>query len=364
MTALIRERVVLTQEQVRARIDAKAPGEWVDLSGCEISDVAFGHGLNATPIERFDFRWTTFVRCTFIHTYWRDVKCQEARFEDCDIRYADIERTSFKRASLNGCDLYRARLGPGTVFEAADLNDSSLYLTLFDGVSLPRRVIAAGDCPGLLQERVDTFAAYHAGLARMGRGDDPARIPLHLARRHLEAATIYRSLSAHWASTGATRDAGWSYYQARRLETEAVRPDNVWRRRREERHQGRREGRGSAEMSPPGLFRGTLRWLAGILAQWVAGYGESPLRVLATTVVVMLGFALLYFVTGVTGQLDDSLWLRFSDALLFSAQAMTASLNTELPGRWLQWAATLEVTAGITLLGLLGFCLGNRLRNA
>ncbi|WP_043527871.1 pentapeptide repeat-containing protein [Litchfieldella xinjiangensis] len=355
---------MLTQEAVQARVDARAPGDCVDLSGCDILDVAFGHGQNATPIEGFDFRRARLIRCSFIHTCWRDVKCQEARFEDCDMRYTDIERTSFKRASLNGCDLYRARLGPGTVFESADLNDSSLNLPQFDGVALPRRVIAAGDCPGLVQERAATFARYHAGLARMGRGDDPARIPLHLARRHLEAAAIYRSLSAHWASTGATRDAGWAYCRARRLETQAVRPDNVWRRRREERHQGNQEGRGQAEVTPPGLFLGTLRWLAGSLAQWVADYGESPLRVLATSVVVMLGFALLYYMTGVTGQPGDSLWLRFSDALLFSAQAMTASLNAEVPWRWLQWATTLEVTAGITLLGLLGFCLGNRLRNA
>lgn len=32
--------------------------------------------------------------------------------------------------------------------------------------------------------------------------------------------------------------------------------------------------------------------------------------------------------------------------------------------KWLRWAATLQTTVGITLLGLLGFCLENRLRNA
>ncbi|WP_168381002.1 pentapeptide repeat-containing protein [Modicisalibacter radicis] len=348
----------LNAAEVAERIAARGPAEWVDLAGCEIADVDFGHAHNATVIERFDLRGATLTRCAFTNGYLRDVKCQEARLVDCDLRYADIERTSFKRARLTGCDLYRARLGPSCIFEAADISDCSLNLARFDGVVLPRSAIAEGQCPGLLQEREADFRRFHRRLTELGRGDDPARTPLHLSRRHSEAAGIYRALSAHWASNGATRDAGWAYYQARRLETQAQRPDNVLRRRRCERAQG------PGELAAPGITLGTLRWLNGALAGWVAGYGESPLRVVAATLAVVVAFALAYLTLGVAGGAADPLWLRASDALLFSAQAMTASLDADVTQRWLRWMATLETTAGITLLGLLGFCLGNRLRSA
>lgn len=348
----------LSAAEVAERIAARGPGEWVDLAGCEIADVDFGHAHNATAFERFDLRGTTLTRCAFTNGYLRDVKCQEARLVDCDLRYADIERTSFKRARLTGCDLYRARLGPSCIFEAADISACSLNLARFDGVVLPRSAIADGQCPGLLQEREADFRQFHQRLTELGRGDDPARTPLHLSRRHREAADIYRALSAHWASNGATRDAGWAYYQARRLETQAQRPDNVLRRRRCERAQG------SDELTAPGMVLGTLRWLNGTLAGWVAGYGESPLRVVAATLAVVVAFALAYLTLGVAGGAADPLWLRASDALLFSAQAMTASLDADVTQRWLRWMATLETTVGITLLGLLGFCLGNRLRSA
>lgn len=344
--------------EVAKRIAIRSPGEWVDLAGHVIADVNFGHAHNATMLERIDLRGATLIRCTFTNGCLRDVKCQEARLIDCDLRYTDIERTSFKRARLTGCDLYRARLGPSCIFEAADISDCSLNLARFDSVVLPRSAIADGQCPGLLQERKADFQKFHLRLTELGRGDDPARTPLHLSRRHREAADIYRALSAHWASKGATRDAGWAYYQARRLETQAQRPDNVLHRRRCERAQE------PSELTSPGIVLGTMRWLNGSLAGLVAGYGESPLRVVATILAVVVVFAMTYLALGAAGASTDPLWLRVADALLFSTQAMTASLDADVTQRWLRWAATLQTTAGITLLGLLGFCLGNRLRNA
>ncbi|MEA2118487.1 hypothetical protein [Halovibrio sp. HP20-50] len=165
-------------------------------------------------------------------------------------------------------------------------------------------------------------------------------------------------MSAHWASNGATRDAGWAYYQARRLETQAQRPDNVLHRRRCERVKG------PSELTSPGIVLGTMRWLNGTLAGLVAGYGESPLRVVGAMLAVVMAFAMAYLALGVTGVSTDPLWLRVTNALLFSTQAMTASLDADVTRRWLRWTATLQTTAGITLLGLLGFCLGNRVRNA
>lgn len=348
----------LSTAEVDARIASRGPEEWVDLKGCEIENYNFGHAHNATEIKRFDLRGAKLTDCSFTNGYLRDLKCQEAKLIDCDLRYSDIERTSFKRARLTGCDLYRARLGPNCIFEAADISSCSLNLARFDGVMLPRNAIIEGECSGLLQERKADFQKFHQRLIELERGDEPARTPLHLARRHNEAAGIYRALSAHWASSGATRDAGWAYYQARRLETQAQRPDNVLVRRRSER------ALGSSELTSPGIVLGTMRWFNGTLAGLVAGYGESPMRVVATTLVVVVAFAMAYLTLGVAGSSSDPLWLRATDALLFSAQAMTASLDADVTQRWLRWAATLQTTAGITLLGLLGFCLGNRLRNA
>lgn len=353
-----RGRTVLSAEDVRLRLQNRVDGEMLDFSGLEIHGGIFGVRDRITMLEQVDFSGATLIECAFTNVFLRDVRFQEARLEGCDLRYAETERSSFKRARLTGCDLYRARLGSGTVFEGATICNTSLNLTTFDGVSLPRDAMS-GASYGLLQEDAAEFERFHRIPTALKQAQSDPWIDVHLARRHQEASDIYRALSAHWSSSGRTRDAGWAYYHGRRLEVHASRPDRVLRRRRA-------EARISAdEVKAPDVLHGTVRWSLGSLARWVAGFGESPFRVAVSTLSVVAICAALFGFFGPAADVSTGPWSAIADSLLFSSQAMTASLDLPVDApRWVRWASEIETALGITLLGLLGFCLGNRLRSA
>lgn len=345
----------LDHAEVR-RLLAESSGDGIIcLSNVLIEGMEFGSRDLIRPLERVDFTGSRLVRCAFTNVFLRDVRFQKARLEECDLRYAEFERTSFKRAILTGCDLYRARLGNGTVFEGARIIDSSLNLVSFDGVSIPRDAISGG----LLQEHEWAFAEFHRRLSAQHPGEnDEEWMPVHIARRYQEASDIFRTLSAHWSSVGRTRDSGWAYFEARRLEVEGLRPDRMKTQRESERRLDPDQITELRRRQP------TLRWVRGMISGAVAGFGERPMRVLVSTLLVMCAFAVLFGLSGVSSNGEAGWSTRAMDAMLFSAQSMTASLEISAAPTWAQWAAEIETALGITLLGLLGFCLGNRLRSA
>lgn len=351
-------RRVLSAEDVRVQLQNRIDGEMLDFRGVEIRGGVFGVRDRITMLEQVDFSGATLIECAFTNVFLRDVRFQEAVLEGCDLRYAETERSSFKRARLTGCDLYRARLGSGTVLEGATICNTSLNLTTFDGVSLPRDAMS-GASYGLLQEDAAEFERFHRIPTALKQAQSDPWIDVHLARRHQEASDIYRALSAHWSSSGRTRDAGWAYYHGRRLEVHASRPDRVLHRRRA-------EARISAdEVKAPDVLHGTVRWGLGSLARWVAGFGESPFRVAVSTLSVVVICAAVFGFFGPAADVSTGPWSAVADSLLFSSQAMTASLDLPVDApRWVRWASEIETALGITLLGLLGFCLGNRLRSA
>lgn len=336
--------VTIGSAEIARRISETLPGQWVDLRNTRLVGHRFGDRDNTASVAALDLSGAELIECSFANTTMRGLRFQEATLTDCDLRYADIESTSFKRARLAACDLYRARLGHDTIFEGADLSSCSLNMVSFDGAVLPREAVAAKGA--LLQERTAEFTRFHQGLLERSRGDIEAMVPLHLARARQEAAAVWRNLSAHWASTGATRDSAFAYVRARTLETAATRPDRVIARRKVE------AAVRPEFVSDPKPARATARWLSGSLAGLVAGHGESPSRVVWSVVAVVAVFAGIFAI----GDL--------ANPLLFSCQSLVASADTSDSARWVQWAVTIETTFGIGLLGLLGFCLGNRVRSA
>ncbi|MFI5426276.1 hypothetical protein [Aeromicrobium sp. UC242_57] len=232
-------------------------------------------------------------------------------------------------------------------------------MTTFDGVTIPRDALR-GPTPGLLQEHLEAFRAFHSKDEHArDTGEDDEKIAVHLARRHQEASDIYRALSAHWASAGRTRDAGWAYYHGRRLEIAALRPDRV-------RH--RRSCGGAGGRLHPGITWGGpgLGALAHGQHRPVGrGIRREPVPRRGVDADRRPGLRRGIRRVGSGSEREHRVVERVRRLGALQPQAMTASLDLgEDPARWVEWASEIETALGITLLGLLGFCLGNRLRSA
>lgn len=349
----------LTQRQLDARLDGGAVAardlRGTDLSGLSLAGrrlegVVFGGGDPAV-LDDLDLRDAQLVDCDLRGVTLQRARLQRARFVDCDLRYTVVERTSFKQTELRGCDLYRARLGPGTVFEDAALTACSFNRVDLDGV-----FIEAAQLDGaLVQEDVEAFRDLHRRVAeRPGPTDgDPE---LLVAERRLEAAGVLRRFSGYWSGTGQLRDASWAYVRARRLETAHLAPWRVWARHR----------RGGAPGARPttAALRSLPAWLGGTVAGSTSGHGERPLRVVTTAFVLVLAAAVLLTVLDVAS-VDGAPVDSFDGGLLLAVQAMTSTLPGGLElSRVGSWIVVVETGVGIVLLGLFGFVLGNRIRNA
>ena len=116
-----------------------------------------------------------------------------------------------------------------------------------------------------------------------------------------------------------------------------------------------------------------MQWLADVASEWVCDYGESVLRVLRAFLVVLIGFAAVYWASGcleprdaVPGAVPAA---RFPvvDYLLFSLDSMTTVGTSEVglkPGGQLGvLLSSVQTVMGTVLLGLFGFVLGARMRN-
>ncbi len=115
-----------------------------------------------------------------------------------------------------------------------------------------------------------------------------------------------------------------------------------------------------------GLAR--LPWISDRFVEWLCDYGESLSRLVRAFAVVIALFAVLY---GATGGL---LWRRTAcgrptnvlDLVSYSALNMMTANPPEIgikpTGRVTNLLVGAQGAAGIILMGLFGFVLGNRLR--
>jgi hypothetical protein len=97
----------------------------------------------------------------------------------------------------------------------------------------------------------------------------------------------------------------------------------------------------------------------------IAGFGYRPLRVVGTAGVVILGFALLYWVTGGAHSPGAPHPLSFGEAFYFSGITFaTIGFGDFIPYPSLRLVALLEGCLGVLMMGLFVAVLANRLSKA
>jgi hypothetical protein len=111
-----------------------------------------------------------------------------------------------------------------------------------------------------------------------------------------------------------------------------------------------------------------FRWLFGVLAGSIAGYGERPLRAFLWVPIIVLGYAILYWrlrnVTsnGTAPAGFDACFRHSLASFVTMTDTVPAELGPLTSGG--QMLTSIEAMTGVSLLALVMFSLGKRITRA
>ena len=317
---------------------AGAKLRFADLRGAACEQAKFpradlwGADLTGAECGRADFRRAVLT---------------EATARDADFRGADLRGADLTRADLRGADLTRADLR-GAHVVGADLRGANLQHARLDGLDL---TAVALDGVRLAGARLDgTRLEWHQFGERLGEEE---------AGDAEGARGGYLALERVFTALGDTAAASWAYLRRRRMQKRLA-----WSVARLRWAQGRRW----AGVKAAGAAAGDQ----GV--EWLCDYGESVGRVLASLAAVFLAFAVLYGVTGSVvrvGPGPDGAEVRQvtaapADLAIFSLLALTTSgspvVTLQPRDEFVHFLTGVQALFGISLTGLLGFVVGNRIR--
>ena len=232
---------------------------------------------------------------------------------------------------LDGANLSGADLG-GAVLPHVSLTSCDLSHVCFAGAWLERTRMRAHQLGGAVGE--EAAGAFEAALES------------------------YIVLEQNFRSLGSAADASWAFRRRRRMG---------------KRLHGQHARAAWARRDWRAAIRPSLGWLSDRAAEWLCDYGESVGRVARAFLLVLIGFAALYWLTGCLELRDAAPAPQGGhdfapvDYLLFSLDSMTTVGTSEVglkpAGQFGVLLSSVQTVLGTVLLGLFGFVLGVRMRN-
>jgi len=330
----------------------------INLHGLTLRNIVFSnfHENKFTNLSNAIFRGCTFEDVKFSGATLFRTDFRDCKFKWCDFRYIRCSQSTFQDSHFYGCDFYRANFEDYSLFEGTKMVGVSLFMANLQGAGLRRDNL--GD--KLLQEDKKLFEEFHHHFLNVSEKS----IIDYLAKRHDEAMKIYRNLTGLWTSQGFFQDASWAYVKSKRNEKLTYSP------RFSSRVYKTISGETSASKKILSSFLVALRYFPKFVLYWIidliCGFGESLGRLIASILVLLLGSAFVYWSLGSLKSLDGTVYIGFLDYLIFSIGNLTA---TDF-GRFIASSKLTEVLIaiqallGISMVGLLGFILGNKIRNS
>ena len=253
-----------------------------------------------------------------------------AHLEGSKLEYAHLEGAflgdaHFEEANLRGAHLRGAKLG-GAHFEGANLKRARLEGAFLGGVEFSPDT-GLGDAD---------WGNYILGEEKEGDFD--------------WAADIYRRLKQWHTSAGMYDIAGEFYFR----EMEARRKNYWWQDSPSKSFRELLRPFYLYLLNPEELLRAIfprkpLPWAWSKLLSLLCGYGERPLRVIASALAVFLGLALIYFAIGT---LTPN---TFLNSLYYSAVSFTAlgyGKWAPEPTGWVKGLGAAEAFAGVFMMAL------------
>lgn len=362
--------------------------EWLDLSG--------------TDLSHMDLRLIQMTHCNLRGAKLNSAQLDGAFLFGCDLSHVDSWVGTFRAASLLQCYITNSRFMYGR-FEGASFAHSNLENTkLIDSyhnrdtwyfkARLYCTDFSQARLEGVNLAEASTLFGVRLHLARLAGAEIDfdllgGKIGEELAGEYEKAAQAYLAIKANLEARGYYADASRAYIKERQMERVASAPWNARRcygatqlgdKYEYVREQGEmvRTELGASRKDPQlwwFYFRHTIRWLTDWVVELSCAYGESVPRVLASLAVVYLLFTLIYGLTWSIVRVNHTPTTtilkptrNLIDLGLYSLGAMTTMDTAGLEPRtsWVQVLAGLEALLGITLTGLLGFVLGNRIRRS
>ncbi len=348
------ESTLLTgADLVGADLTEVSAGE-ANFAGALLEDAHMGRGqfrfasfagaiLEGADLTEADLWGANFGRAALDRAVLRRARLDESSFAEAQMPGADLQHATLRRADLTRAQMENANLREA-VLDGANLSGADLT-----GASLPNLSLMGCDLTGV------SFAGAWLERTRMQARQLGGAVGEELSGNLAGAIDSYVVLERNFLSLGMSDDASWAYLRKRRVARRLH-----WLRCKAHRELG--EWRQAAM---PGL-----QWLSDTLAEWLCDYGESLVRVARALVCILVGFALVYWVTGALkpreGVAVSHLWAPVN-YMLFSLDSMTtvgtAEVGLRPKGELGVLLSSLQTVLGTILLGLFGFVLGARIRN-
>jgi len=344
------------------------------LEGLAFRRVCFGDRERDKPptdLTHARFKGSTFDHVVFVNTRLHGVYLRECALKSCDFRYVYTTATSFQGSRFYDCDFYRAFFEAATIFTNARFRRVSFDKAWLAGViGMTWEMFGPNAmAQGCSEREYDEFLAATAA-------DRPEEHALSeaLENARLDVVEVYRALSGMWTTQGQLRDAGQAYVRCKTLEREYYSPLRRLAGKRAAKQAAKQhEPAAGTEADPaaesPRLairVRDIGKWL-GLVAAWaIANFGESLRRVVFWLGLLILLPAVGFSLRGGVEFDNRAKEVRsLSRCVLFSLEQMTASVaHMHSTNALVDLVGTLQVFGAVTLLGLFGFTLANRLRNA
>ena len=338
-----------------------------DLSGAHFSDVAGGEAnfddamledahfegaamrfaklrralLDGAHFDGADLWGADFTGADADYTHFRGAHLDEVKLVGVNLTYADFEGASLKKAQLSGSRLRGANL-TGVKLDGADLSEAD-----FSETSLVRLNLSTCDL------RHARFAGAWLNGTRMRVDQLGGAVGEEVARDYPAAQASYLALEQNFKSIGSQDAASWAYKRGRRMG----------------RLQAGSQARAAWEArSGPDLVRHGYQWVADRFVEWLCDYGESLSRIARAFAILIFLFAAFFGLTGglIPEGADGRPTYNPLDLVSYSALNMMTANPPEIGikpvGRVTNLLVGIEGAAGIILMGLFGFVLGNRLR--
>ncbi|MHC2108875.1 pentapeptide repeat-containing protein [Methylobacterium sp.] len=325
----------------------------VKLSAAMLEDARFGQAamrfadlsgalLDGANFTDADLWGADFSGADADDTVFRNARLDEAKLADANLTHADFEGASLAKATLAGSRLRGAKF-TGAKLDGADLSGADLSDT-----DLVRLNLAT------CRLRHARFAGAWLNGTRMSVEQLGGAVGEEVAGAYELAQASYLALEQNWKSIGSHDAASWAYKRGRRM-------GRV--------HAGQQARAAWAERDGAGILRHGYRWTADRFVEWLCDYGESLSRIARAFALLIVVFAGLYGLTGgliVLEGPEAGPTYNPIDLMSYSALNMMTANPPEIglkpTGRVTNLLVGLEGAAGIILMGLYGFVLGNRLR--
>ncbi|MGE7154970.1 pentapeptide repeat-containing protein [Methylorubrum rhodesianum] len=296
--------------------------------------------LDGARFEGADLWGTDFTGADADDSVFRKARLDEANLSDCNLTGADFEGASLKKARLVGSRLRGANFS-GARLDGADLSEAD-----FSRTSLVRLDLTA------CKLRHARFAGAWLEGVRLTVDQLGGAVGEEVAGEYEPAQASYLALERNLQSIGSPEGASWAYKRGRRMGR---------------RHAGVRAREAFLARDLRGTVSHGYRWIADRFVEWLCDYGESLSRIARAFLVGILLFAAAY---GATGGLfhegANTPTYNPLDLVSYSALNMMTANPPEIGvkplGRVTNLLVGLQGAAGIVLMGLFGFVLGNRLR--